>query len=50
MTREVNKKPKVPKIKVRPIDLKTFLVEHMTIDPYWQDLYNAPPKKKQKYK
>jgi hypothetical protein len=44
-------KPKVPKMKVSKIDLKSFLVESLVPDPYWDDLYNPPPApKKKKYK
>ena len=32
------------KVKVDPIDLKTFLLESLTVDPFWDDVYN-PPKK-----
>lgn len=46
----MSKKPKVPKIKIPPIDLKIFLVESLKVDPYWEDLYNSPPKKKNKYR
>lgn len=42
-------KPKVPKIKVPEADLQHFLKESLTIDSYWDDLYNPPPKKKNKY-
>lgn len=42
-------KPKVPKVKIPNVDLKSFLVESLEIDPYWNDLYNPPPKKKNKY-
>lgn len=42
-------KPKVPKVKVPKVDLKSFLVESLEIDPYWNDLYNPPLKKKNKY-
>ena len=42
-------KPKVPKVKIPKVDLKSFLVESLEIDPYWNDLYNPLPKKKNKY-
>ena len=42
-------KPKVPKVKIPNVDLKSFIVESLEIDPYWHDLYNPPPKKKNKY-
>jgi hypothetical protein len=46
----MSKKPKVPKVKIPMVDLKTFLAESLEIDPYWNDLYNPPPKKKNKYR
>lgn len=42
-------KPKVPKVRIPNADLKSFLVESLEIDPYWHDLYNPQPKKKNKY-
>ena len=42
-------KSKVPKVKIPKVDLKSFLVESLEIDPYWNDLYNPPPKKNNKY-
>ena len=42
-------KPKVPKVKIPKVDLKSFLVESLEIDPYWNDLYNPPPKKTNTY-
>lgn len=30
---------KVPKIKIPPQDLKSFLIESLEIDPFWYDLY-----------
>lgn len=41
---------KIPKIKIDPIDLKSFLVEKFEIDPYWQDLYYPKEKKIKKFK
>lgn len=41
-------KPKVPKVKIPAVDLQSFLVESLKVDPYWYDLYNPPPKKKNK--
>ena len=49
-TKQMSKKPKVPKVKIPMVDLKTFLAESLEIDPYWNDLYNPPPKKKNKYR
>lgn len=43
-------KPKVPKVKIPEVDLKTFLIESLKVDPYWDDLYNLPPKKQNKYR
>ena len=33
------KKKKMPKIKIPPQDLKSFLTESLVIDPFWYDLY-----------
>jgi hypothetical protein len=33
------KKRKMPKIKIPPQDLKSFLTESLVIDPFWYDLY-----------
>lgn len=30
---------KIPKIKIPPQDLQSFLMEHLVIDPFWYDLY-----------
>lgn len=32
-------KPKLPKIKIPPQDLKSFLIESLEVDPFWYDLY-----------
>ena len=32
-------KIKMPKIKIPPQDLQSFLLEHLEIDPFWYDLY-----------
>lgn len=40
-------RPSYERIKISKIDLKTFVLESLTIDPYWDDLYN-PPKKSMK--
>lgn len=29
----------MPKIKIPPQDLKSFLTESLVIDPFWYDLY-----------
>lgn len=39
-------KPKVPKVKISQVDLKSFLLESLVVDPYWADLYNPPKKEK----
>ena len=36
------------KVKVDPIDLKTFLLDSLTVDPFWDDVYNPPKKEKRK--
>lgn len=36
-------KPKLPKLKIPPQDLKSFLIESMEIDPFWYDLYGISP-------
>ena len=33
------KKSKMPKIKIPPQDLQSFLLENLKIDPFWYDLY-----------
>jgi hypothetical protein len=38
-TSNKNNTIKVPKIKIPPQDLKSFLSETMEIDPFWYDLY-----------
>lgn len=30
---------KLPKIKIPPQDLKSFLIESLEVDPFWYDLY-----------
>jgi len=37
-----DRKPKVPKITIPEIDLKSFLLEDLHIDPYWDDLLVGP--------
>ena len=39
-------KQKNPKVKITNVDLKSFLIESMEIDPFWVDLYNPPEKPK----
>ena len=38
-------RPQVPKIKIPPQDLKSFLLESLEIDPFWYDLYGIDNKK-----
>ena len=45
---EMNKKSKIPKIKITEVDMYSFTIEQLVIDPYWEDLYN-PPKKVNKF-
>lgn len=35
----------LPKIKIPPQDLKSFLLESLKVDPFWYDLYGIDPKK-----
>lgn len=35
----------LPKIKIPPQDLKSFLLESLEVDPFWYDLYGIDPKK-----
>jgi hypothetical protein len=30
---------KLPKIKIPPQDLKSFLIDSLEVDPFWYDLY-----------
>lgn len=32
-------KIQLPKIKIPPQDLKSFLLESLVVDPFWHDLY-----------
>lgn len=36
----------MPKIKVNEVDMTSFTLDQMIIDPYWKDLYNPPKKDK----
>lgn len=40
-------KSKLPKIKIPPQDLKSFLLESLEIDPFWYDLYGIDPEKQE---
>ena len=33
------KQAKLPKIKIPPQDLKSFLMDSLEVDPFWYDLY-----------
>ena len=44
------KTKKIPKVKIEAVDLKEFLTDQLTIDPYWDDLYNPPQKSIKKRK
>lgn len=39
-------KSKIPKIKIDSVDLKSFLLENLEVDPFWIDVYNPKPSKK----
>ena len=41
---------KMPKVKIDPIDLQSFLYEELEVDPYWDDLYNPPQREKKRRK
>lgn len=45
-----HKTKKIPKVKIEAVDLKEFLTDQLTIDPYWDDLYNPPQKSTKKRK
>lgn len=45
-----DRKPKVPKITIPKIDLKTFLLNDLHIDPYWDDLLDGPKRNNKKKK
>lgn len=38
-------KVKMPKIKIPPQDLQSFLLESLEVDPFWYDLYKIENKK-----
>lgn len=40
----------MPKIKIPPQDLQSFLLESLEIDPFWYDLYGINPNDKQAVK
>ena len=41
-----DRKPKVPKIDIPKVDLKTFLIQNMKIDPFWDDILVGPNRNK----
>lgn len=43
-----DRKPKVPKIKIPEVDLKTFLIKDLHIDPFWNDLLDGPKRNTRK--
>ena len=45
-----DRKPKVPKINIPDVDLKSFLLEDLKIDPFWQDLLDDTDKRSKKTK
>lgn len=45
-----DRKPKVPKINIPDVDLKSFLLEDLKIDPWWNDLLEGPKRNKRKTK
>jgi hypothetical protein len=45
MSNSKKKSSKVPKIKIPPHDLKSFLMDSLEIDPFWYDLYGIKEQK-----
>jgi hypothetical protein len=45
MSNSKKKSSKVPKIKIPPQDLKSFLMDSLEIDPFWYDLYGIKEQK-----
>lgn len=45
MSNSKKKSSKVPKIKIPPQDLKSFLIDSLEIDPFWYDLYGIKEQK-----
>ena len=39
MKHKQQKPVKMPKVKIPPQDLQSFLIESLEIDPFWHDLY-----------
>jgi hypothetical protein len=45
MSNSKKKSSKIPKIKIPPQDLKSFLMDSLEIDPFWYDLYGIEEQK-----
>lgn len=45
MSNSKKKSSKIPKIKIPPQDLKSFLMDSLEIDPFWYDLYGIKEQK-----
>ena len=45
MSNSKKKSSKIPKIKIQPQDLKSFLIDSLEIDPFWYDLYGIKEQK-----
>lgn len=45
MSNSKKKSSKIPKIKIPPQDLKSFLIDSLDIDPFWYDLYGIKEQK-----
>ncbi len=45
-----DRKPKVPKINIPDVDLKSFLLKDLHIDPFWNDLLDGPKRNVRKKK
>lgn len=45
MSNSKKKSSKIPKIKIPPQDLKSFLIDSLEIDPFWYDLYGIKEQK-----
>lgn len=45
MNNSKKKSSKIPKIKIPPQDLKSFLIDSLEIDPFWYDLYGIKEQK-----
>jgi hypothetical protein len=45
MSNSKKKSSKIPRIKIPPQDLKSFLIDSLEIDPFWYDLYGIKEQK-----